>query len=125
MKNFIKEFKEFAIKGNVFDLAIAFILGSAITALVKALVDFILSPIIGLIFGEPDFSAITLGPILIGSFINALIAFVLLAFVLFILVRGINAMKRKEEVIESFAPSSKEEILLAEIRDLLKKQNEL
>ncbi len=123
MKSFIKEFKEFALKGNVFDMAIGIILGGAISALVKAMVDFILSPIIGMVFGKPDFSAITLGPILIGSFINAVIAFLILAFVLFILVRGINRFKRKEEVVAAAPPApTNEELLLAEIRDLLKQQ---
>ena len=123
MKSFIKEFKEFALKGNVFDMAIGIILGGAISALVKAMVDFILSPIIGMVFGKPDFSAITLGPILIGSFINAVIDFLILAFVLFILVRGINRFKRKEEVVAAAPPApTNEELLLAEIRDLLKQQ---
>lgn len=122
MKNFVKEFKEFALKGNVFDMAIGIILGGAISALVKAMVDFILSPIIGMTFGKPDFSAITLGPILIGSFINAVIAFLILAFVLFLLVRGINRFKRKEEVVAAPPAPTNEEILLTEIRDLLKQQ---
>lgn len=124
MKSFIREFKEFAFKGNVFDMAIGIILGGAISALVKAMVDFIISPIIGMVFGEPDFSAITLGPILIGSFINALIAFLILAFVLFVLIRGINRFKRKEEVVAAPPTPTNEEVLLAEIRDLLK-QNRL
>ena len=120
MKSFIKEFKAFALTGNVFDMAIGIILGGAISALVKSLVDNVISPIIGMIFGSPDFSRITLGPIMIGSFINAIIAFLILAFILFLMIKGINKMKRKP-VVEEAAPSlSNEEILLAEIRDLLK-----
>lgn len=123
MKNFIREFKEFALKGNVFDMAVGIILGGAISALVKAMVDFILSPIIGMIFGEPDFSAITLGPIQLGSFINALIAFLILAFVLFLMIRAINRMFRKPAPAEAPPAPTKEELLLTEIRDLLKSQN--
>lgn len=123
MKNFIREFKEFALKGNVFDMAVGIILGGAISALVKAMVDFIISPIIGMIFGEPDFSAITLGPIQLGSFINALIAFLILAFVLFLMIRAINRMFRKPAPVEAQPAPTKEELLLTEIRDLLKSQN--
>lgn len=123
MKNFIREFKEFALKGNVFDMAVGIILGGAISALVKAMVDFIISPIIGMIFGEPDFSAITLGPIQLGSFINALIAFLILAFVLFLMIRAINRMFRKPAPAEAPPAPTKEELLLTEIRDLLKSQN--
>ena len=120
MKSFIKEFKAFALTGNVFDMAIGIILGGAISALVKSLVDNVISPIIGMTFGTPDFSRITLGPIMIGSFINAIIAFLILAFILFLMIKGINKMKKKP-VVEEAAPSlSNEEILLAEIRDLLK-----
>lgn len=120
MKNFIKEFKAFALTGNVFDMAIGIILGGAVSALVKSLVDNIISPIIGMIFGAPDFSSIKLGSIMIGSFINAIIAFLILAFILFLMVRGINRMKKKEAVVEAAPVLSNEEILLAEIRDLLK-----
>lgn len=120
MKSFMKEFKAFALTGNVFDMAVGIILGGAISALVKSLVDNIISPIIGMIFGSPDFSSIKLGPIMIGSFINAIIAFLILAFILFIMIKGINKMKRKEVVVEEAPALSNEEILLAEIRDLLK-----
>lgn len=122
MKNFIKEFKEFALKGNVFDMAVGIILGGAISALVKSLVDNIISPIIGMVFGSPDFSRIMLGPIMIGSFINAVIAFLILAFVLFLIIRAVNRFKKKEVVVEAPPALSNEEILLAEIRDLLKEK---
>lgn len=121
MKSFMKEFKEFALTGNVFDMAIGFILGGAVSALVKSLVDNIISPIIGMLFGAPDFSNIMLGSIMIGSFINAIIAFLILAFVLFMMVKGINKLKKKEVVVEVEPVLSNEEILLTEIRDLLKK----
>lgn len=121
MKSFMKEFKEFALTGNVFDMAIGFILGGAVSALVKSLVDNIISPIIGMLFGAPDFSNIMLGSIMIGSFINAIIAFLILAFILFMMVKGINKLKKKEVVVEVEPVLSNEEILLTEIRDLLKK----
>lgn len=126
MKNFIKEFKEFALKGNVFDMAVGIMLGGAISALVNSLVENVLTPIIGMIFGEPDFSAITLGPVQIGSFINAIISFLIIAFVLFLLIRGINRLTRKKEVVEEVVEEvtpTKEELLLTEIRDLLSQQN--
>ena len=120
MKNFIREFKEFAITGNVFDMAIGIILGAATSALVTSLVDNIMSPIIGMLFGEPDFSAITLGPIMIGSFINSVISFLIIAFVVFLMVRAINRMRKPAAIVE--AGPTNEEILLAEIRDLLKQK---
>lgn len=122
MKNFIKEFKAFALTGNVFDMAVGIMLGGAISALVASLVEHVLTPLIGMIFGEPDFSAITLGPIQIGAFINAVISFLIIAFVLFLLIRGMNRLTRKKEVIEELTPSN-EELLLTQIRDLLSQQN--
>lgn len=121
MKNFIREFKEFALTGSVFDMAVGIILGAATSGLVTSLVDNIISPIIGMLFGEPDFSAITLGPILIGSFLNSVLSFLIIAFVVFLMIRSINRFRKP--VVEAAAVPSNEEILLAEIRDLLKKQS--
>ncbi len=121
MKNFIREFKEFALTGSVFDMAIGIILGAATSALVTSLVDNIISPIIGMLFSEPDFSAITLGPILIGSFLNSIISFLIIALVVFLMIRTINRF-RKPVTAAPPVPSN-QEILLAEIRDLLKEQN--
>ncbi|PKK39942.1 Large-conductance mechanosensitive channel [Clostridiaceae bacterium JG1575] len=121
MKNFIKEFKEFALKGNVFDMAVGIILGGAISALVKSLVDNIISPLIGVIAGQPDFSYIKLGPLLIGSFLNAVISFLIIAFVLFLMIRAINRFVRRPKPEEAPAGPSQEELLM-EIRDLLKKR---
>lgn len=118
MKKFIAEFKEFAFKGSVFDLAVGIIMGGAISALVTSMVKDILTPIIGLVLGQPDFSAITLGPVMIGSFINALVAFVILAFVLYLLIKGVNRFKKPAP--EAPPAPSNQELLLAEIRDLLK-----
>lgn len=120
MKSFIREFKEFALTGSVFDMAVGIILGAATSALVTSLVDNIISPIIGMLFGEPDFSAITLGPILVGSFLNSVISFFIIALVIFLMIKSINSFRKPTE--EASAEPSNEELLLTEIRDLLKKQ---
>ena len=120
MKNFIKEFKEFALKGNVFDLAVGIIIGGAIGAIVKSLVENVITPIIGLAFGgQADFSALMLGPVKIGLFINEVISFLILAFVLFLIIKAVNKLMKKPAPAP--AGPSNEEVLLTEIRDLLKK----
>lgn len=141
----LKEFKEFAMKGNMLDLAIGFILGAAFSTVVKSLVDDILMPIVSSIFGSPDFSNLFLvlkepadmtdvnmasieavreaGGIALGYglFINALIAFIIMAFILFVVVKNVNKLKAKEEEVEAPPPGPTQEDLLGEIRDLLKK----
>ncbi len=122
----MKEFKDFALKGNVIDLAIGVVIGAAFGAIVKSLVEDILTPVIlkpaleaaGVVKIE-DWAP---GGVLAGKFIAAVISFVIVAFLLFLLVKGINAAKKKEETAP--APTtvpSNEEKLLTEIRDLLKK----
>lgn len=125
-KGVIKEFKEFISKGNVLDMAVGLIIGSAFTAIVTALVENIFTPLIGLIIGGINFAGIgiTIGDanIQIGLFIQSIINFLLTAVCVFIVVKTINGFRRKKE--EKPAPSkpSKEELLLTEIRDLLKEQ---
>jgi large conductance mechanosensitive channel len=96
----LKEFKEFALKGNLVQLAVAFILGVAFATLVTATVDNIFTPIIAAIFGKPDFSTlhftINKSVFTYGAWINAVIAFVLTAFVLFLVIRAYNRMQRPE-----------------------------
>ena len=135
----LKEFKDFAIKGNVVDMAVGIIIGAAFGTIVKSLVNDILMPPIGLLMGGVDFTNIFLtlkgdtAPTLeaarqagavtmnIGLFVNALIAFVIVAFALFIVVKGINKLKRQEEEKpKAPAPAPAQEVLLGEIRDLLK-----
>jgi len=137
----IKEFKEFAIKGNMLDMAVGIILGAAFGTVVKSLVDDLLMPVVSGVFGTPDFSnfftviknptgevytsieaAREAGAVAIGwgLFINALIAFLLVAFALFVVVKNMNRFKRQEEAAPPPAPP-KQEVLLEEIRDLLKK----
>ena len=119
-----KEFREFAFKGNVIDLAIGVIIGAAFGTIVSSVVDDIFMPIIALIVGQLDFSGVAIGPIQVGLFISAVVKFVIIAFVLFLVVKAINAMKRKEEAAPSAPPPpTKEEILLTEIRDTLRAQS--
>jgi len=123
MSNFVKEFKDFISRGNLVELAVAFVLGLAFAALVTSLVEDIFTPIIAAIFGQPDFSSmsITLGDseILYGSFLNAVINFVVVAFVLFLVVKAYNRFKR-DKGEDPAGPSEIE--LLTEIRDALNRR---
>lgn len=137
----LKEFKEFAIKGNVVDMGIGIVIGAAFTSIVKSFVADIVNPIIGVITGGVDFSNlfINLGggeyaslaaaqeagapTINYGLFINAIISFVIVAWVMFMVIKGVNEMKRAEEAAPAAPPEPpKSEALLEEIRDLLAKQ---
>lgn len=111
MKKFLNEFKEFAMKGNVMDLAVGVIIGAAFQSIVKSLTDDIISPIIGL-FAKTDFSYLALNlfgvDIRYGSFITAVINFIIMAFIVFMLVKGLNKMAsigKKEE--KPAAPTTK------------------
>jgi large conductance mechanosensitive channel len=139
----LKEFRDFAIKGNMVDLAIGVIIGAAFGAIVSSLVDDVFMPVIGLILGRIDFSnmfivlsnpnnvavqslaaakAAGVSTLNIGLFINAVVKFAIVAVVLFAVVKGINAMKRKaveDPAPPVPAPPSKEEVLLTQIRDAL------
>jgi large conductance mechanosensitive channel len=120
---FIKEFREFAMKGNILDLAIAVIIGASFSKIVTALVDNILMPIIGS-FSSVTFSSLTAKvngvEIKYGLFLQAFVDFILVAFALFIMVKALNRMKRKKEVVQTVAAPSSTDKLLMEIRDLLK-----
>lgn len=132
VKGVLGEFKEFISKGNVLDMAVGLIIGSAFTAIVTSLVDDILMPFIGMILAGVNFNSLGVTipwgnkPFLaIGSFLNAVITFLLTAVCVFILVKVMNAFRRKKEDKPKEPPkSTKEEELLAEIRDLLKAQQE-
>ena len=119
-----KEFRDFINRGNVIDLAVAVILGGAFIAIVNSLVNDIIMPIIGIVLGGVDFTslAITVGEAAItyGNFIQAIINFLLIALVLFLIIRAMNRLSRKK--VEAPAPPapSVEEKLLTEIRDLLR-----
>ncbi len=126
-KGFLAEFKQFAMKGNVMDLAVGVIIGGAFSKIVTSLVNDIIMPIVGIFIGANTFAGLSLaiGPavINIGLFIQAVIDFLILAFVVFLMVRAINLLRRKEKAHETpKAPPepTKEELLLTEIRDILK-----
>lgn len=133
----ISEFKEFAMRGNVIDLAVGVVIGGAFGKIVSALVDKVIMPPLGLLIGGVDFSdwAITLKaasvdaagkevpPVLIGigDFLNALLQFVIVAFAIFLMIKAINAAQRKQEAAPAPPPEPSEEVkLLTEIRDALK-----
>ncbi len=128
-KGFIGEFKEFISRGNVMDMAVGIIIGGAFTAIVNSLVADVISPVIGMICGGIDFSAMAIkvgeAELLIGNFIMAIINFILVALVLFCIIKAMNKFKKKEEEApaEEPAPAEPDEqtVLLTEIRDLLKK----
>ena len=137
----LKEFKEFAMRGNVVDMAVGIVIGAAFTSIVKSLVGDIMMPMVGLIMGGVDFSnvfitlkggsfetlkaaqdagAVTLN---IGLFINAIISFVIVAFALFTLIKGMNRLKKKEEEAPAEPEEPPREVqLLEEIRDALVKK---
>ena len=133
----LTEFKEFAMRGNVIDLAVGVVIGGAFGKIVSALVDKIIMPPLGLLIGGVDFSdwAITLKAasmdaagkeipavaIGIGDFLNALVQFVIVAFAIFLMIKAINAAQRKQEAAPAAPPEPSEEVkLLTEIRDALK-----
>lgn len=126
MKGFIKEFKEFISRGSVIDLAVAVVIGGAFTKIVNSLVDDIIMPIIGVIIGGINFEnlMVTVGTaeIKYGMFIQAIVNFLLIALVIFSVIKAINQFKKKEEKKpeEPKAPSE-DIVLLTEIRDLLRK----
>lgn len=114
----LKEFKEFALKGNVLDLAVGVMIGAAFGGVIKSMVDHIISPVIAMIVGKPDFNDFKVGPVLVGSFFTNVVNFLIVAFVLFLIVKGANALKKPEPEPEPAGPTTEE--LLVEIRDLMK-----
>ena len=137
----VKEFKEFAVKGNVVDMAVGIIIGGAFGTIVKSLVSDVIMPPIGLLLGGVDFSNLffTLGSgsydsldaakeagaatINYGLFFNNVISFLIVAFAVFMLVKSINSLKKKEEEKPAAPPKPSDEVvLLTEIRDLMAKQ---
>ena len=134
----LKEFKEFAMRGNVVDLAIGVIIGAAFGKIVSSMVNDVLMPPIGLLLGNVDFSNLFVSlrgtyesvdaatkagaPIIkYGVFINNVIDFIIVAFVIFLVVKGMNRFKKKEEAAPPPGPSAQEKLLM-EIRDVLKAQ---
>lgn len=129
MKQFISDFKNFAMKGNVLDMAIGVVMGSAFTAIVNSIVKDVFTPIISAITGAANFENLSfkLGDALInyGNFLNAVITFFIVALSVFCMMKVINKLmweKQKEEETEKEVEPTKEELLLSEIRDLLKER---
>jgi len=130
--SFVKEFREFAVKGNVVDMAVGIIIGAAFGKIVTSFVGDVITPPLGYLIGGVDFTklAFTLPAlqegkevvtIRYGTFLQTAFDFVIVAFAIFLAVKAINRLKRKEEVAPSAPPPpTKEEVLLTEIRDLLK-----
>jgi large conductance mechanosensitive channel len=126
----LKEFKDFAMRGNVVDMAVGIIIGAAFGKIVSSLVADVIMPPIGMLMGSMDFSDLVLAlgegegaaTLNYGLFINTVINFMIVAFAIFMLIKGLNSMKKKEEAkpVEPPKPSA-EETLLTEIRDLLAK----
>jgi large conductance mechanosensitive channel len=121
----ISEFKAFVTKGNVVDLAVGVIIGGAFGKIVDSMVKDIITPFIGMLGGQPDFSAIKLGGIMIGNFINTIVSFLIIAAVIFfVFVKPMNklmASMKKEEAPAAPPEPPADVKLLTEIRDLLKK----
>jgi large conductance mechanosensitive channel len=128
-----KEFKEFAMRGNVIDLAVGVVIGGAFGKIVSALVDAIVMPVLGVLTSGADFSTLAMQigtspkgePVLVkyGAFVQSIIDFVIIAFVIFLAIRAINRLKKPEPVAAPAVPPPppREQVLLEEIRDLLKK----
>jgi large conductance mechanosensitive channel len=125
----IKEFKEFASKGNVVDLAVGLVIGAAFGNIVNSAVNDIIMPPIGYLIGNLDFKEYKLHlsekvSINYGNFIQTILNFLIIAFAVFLVVKGMNRLRKKEEIAPETAPApTREEVLLAEIRDAIRNNN--
>ena len=127
MKKFLEEFKAFALRGNVMDLAVGVIIGGAFGAITTSLIDDLLMPLLGIIAGGIDFSGLAVmvggATLTYGNFISAVLNFLLIALVVFWLVKAVNAVTKKKAEKPAAPPApSAEEKLLTEIRDLLREK---
>lgn len=122
------EFKEFALKGNVLDLAVGVIIGAAFGKIVTSLVENIIMPIVTLLIGKVDVSDLAYKSIKYGAFIQSVIDFVIIAFSIFLFIKIVmslgNKMRRQNEVVEEEAAAETQEDVLKDIRELLRQQNE-
>ena len=127
MKTFLQEFKTFAMRGNVMDLAVGVIVGGAFSSITNSLINDIIMPIVGIFVSQASFADLTLSVggavITYGNFIQAVLNFVILAFVVFCMVKAVNRVAHTQKKEEAPPPApSHEEKLLTEIRDLLKER---
>jgi large conductance mechanosensitive channel len=127
----MKEFKAFAMRGNVVDMAVGIIIGAAFGKIVASFVGDVLMPPIGMLLGDVNFTALVItlkeasGEVAAvtlnyGKFIQTVVDFVIVAFVIFMVIKGMNSMKKKEEAKPTPPPAPSTEVLLGEIRDILK-----
>jgi large conductance mechanosensitive channel len=140
MNSFLKEFKEFAMKGNLIDMAVAFVMGGAFGSFVTKFIEGMVMPVVGKITAGVDFNSLKIvlsdaklnesgeiiaaeAAIMYGEFITSLINFTIIAFCMFIVIKAVNKMKRKNEEVPTVPTPSEEQKLLTEIRDLLQKQS--
>ena len=123
--SFVKEFKEFAMKGNVVDLAVGVIIGAAFGKIVSSLVENILMPFIGILLHGVNFKELSVNvgnaQIKYGMFLGAVLDFLIIAFVLFLIIKAITKLQKKEEAAPAAPPLTQDQLLLTEIRDLLRK----
>lgn len=121
---FLAEFRQFIARGNVLDMAVGVIIGGAFSAITTSLINDILMPVLGIFTSQISFAdlSVTVGGAVIryGNFIQAVVNFLVMALVVFCMVKGINRLHRKEEAPKKESAPTKEELLLTEIRDLLK-----
>jgi len=137
--NFLKEFKEFAMKGNLIDMAVAFVMGAAFGAFVSKFIEGIVMPLVGKLTAGVDFNSLKIvlseprldaagkviaaeAAIMYGEFITACINFIIIAFCMFLVVKAMNKLKRKNEEVPAAPALTEDQKLLSEIRDLLKEQ---
>ncbi len=136
MIKMLREFKEFAMKGNLLDIAVGFVMGAAFNTLVKTFTDGVVSPLVGLIFqtdfkdlkwvlrkGSVDVDGVAVPDIVLeyGAFLTATLDFIIMAFVMFMIIKGVNSLRR-QKVEEAVASGPSQEELLTQIRDLLAKK---
>lgn len=133
----LKEFKEFALKGNLLDIAVGFVMGAAFNTVVKTFTEGIVSPLVGMLFqtdfkdlkwvireGIPNAEGVVEGQIILeyGTFLTAVLDFIIVAIVMFMIVKAVNALRRKQEEAPAAPAGPTQEELLVEIRDLLAKK---
>ncbi|WHY87448.1 large-conductance mechanosensitive channel protein MscL [Neobacillus novalis] len=119
------EFKQFAMKGNVIDLAVGVIIGGAFGKIVSSLVADVIMPLVGMIIGVVDFSDLAYGKLKYGQFIQTVVDFLIISFSIFLFIKFLNRFKKKEEPAPVAAKVDRSEELLAEIRDLLKEDRDI
>jgi len=137
--NFLKEFKEFAMKGNLIDMAVAFVMGAAFSTFVNRFIEGMVMPLVGKLTAGVDFNSLKIvlsdpktdangtiiaaeAAIKYGEFITACINFIIIAFCMFLVIKAMNKMKRKKEEVTAVPELTEDQKLLSEIRDLLKEQ---